>query len=195
MKYLEEYLGKEIPEDEFVFRRVSINTFIQPEPEHKLIMVKGFFRNEDGDGMSVDWERICNDPKITQTRDGHEEEDYGVVVISCFDLKRLRERILKVISDQEYNECHCSVKGFPMSLADLKRHKRDIFDKLSENAQKKIKKGLTLIREFLIDNNAFWVIPFNNSKLRDPPVGFNYSDKFTVKIREFFLSRGHEIPS
>ena len=145
--------------------------------------------------MSVDWERICYDPKISQTRDGRNEEEYGVIVISCFDLKGLRERVLRIINDQEYYNCHCLVKGIPMSLRKLKENKREIFNKLSTTEKIKIRSALMIIREYLIDSHAFWVIPFNTSDLRDPPEDFNYSDTFTEKIRDFFFSRGHRIPS
>lgn len=195
LEFLSKYFNNEIPEEDYIFRRVSLNTFLQSDPEHKLVVIKGFFRNEDGDGMSIDWERICNDPRITQTRDGRREEKYGVIVISCFDLKGLRDRVLKVINDQESYLCHCLVKGFPMSLRDLERSKIEIFNKLSDTVKKKIKSALIMIREYLIDNNAFWVIPFNTSDLREPPEDFNYSDLFTERIRKFFSSRGHQIPS
>lgn len=194
LEFLEKFLNKEIPEDEYIFRRVSLNTFLQVDPEHKLVIHKGFFRNEDGSGMSVDWEKICNDPRITQTREERKKEEYGVIVLSYFDLKRLKQRVLKVINDQENYDCHCSIKGFPMALKDLKKHKTEIFNNLSDDVQKKIKSVLIMIREHLIDN-AFWVIPFTASELRDPPEGFNYSDRFTEKIRYFFSSRRHQIPS
>lgn len=194
LEFLDEYFNKEIPEDDYIFRRVSLNTFLQSDPEHKLVIFKGFFRNKFGDGMSVDWERICNDPRVTQTRDGRNEDEYGVIVLSCFDLKRLRDRVFKVINDQENYNCHCSVKGIPMSPRDLKRYKREILNNLPISVQKKIKSVLMIIREYLIDN-TFWVIPFDTPDLDEPPPDFNYFDEFTDKIKEFFLTRGHQIPS
>ena len=107
LNFLEEYLNKKIPDEDFIFRRVSLEIFLQGQPEHKLEIQKGFFRNEKGDGMSVDWERVCNDPKITQTRDGEQREKYGVVVLSYFDIIReLRERVFRIKNDQKPYDCH-----------------------------------------------------------------------------------------
>lgn len=191
---LDEYFNKKIPEDEYIFRRVSLNTLLNSDPVHKLVIVKGFFKNEDGTGMSVDWERLCADPRVIQTRNGRCEADFGVIVISCFDLKNLKDRILRIMNDQIEYKCHCSIKGIPMSLRDLKIKKREIFNNLSITVRTNIKTALFMIREFLIDH-AYWVIPFNTDDLNNPPEGFNYSDSFTEKIRDFFISRGYQIPS
>lgn len=192
--FLTQYLNREIPEEDYIFRRVPLKLFLQSEPEHRLEIVKTIFRNERGDGMSVDWERICSDPRETQIMDGRNENDFGIVVLSYFDLKRLNERVLKIISDQINYDCHCLVKGIPMSLRALKKYKKEVYDRLSKDVQGKIKSVLMLIREFLIEN-AFWVIPLNHPHLKDPPSNFNYYDQFTDKIKEFFSSRGHPIPS
>jgi len=56
---LKEYLDKNIPDDEFVFRSVSLKLFIQGKPNHKLEMISGIFANEKGDGLSVDWEMFA----------------------------------------------------------------------------------------------------------------------------------------
>ena len=101
INFLKEYLNKEIPTDEYIFRRVPLELFRQSQPEHRLEINKSFFRNEYGDGMSLDWERICSDPVITQTRDNRLAENFGVVVLSYFDIKRdLHEGTLKIINDQ-----------------------------------------------------------------------------------------------
>ena len=195
LKLLKEYLNKEIPDDDYIFRRVPLNIFLQVLPEHRLEIDKRFFRNEEGDGMSVDWERICNDPTITQIRDGREAKDYGVIVLNYFDIKKeLHKGVLKVISDQLNYDCHCLAKGIPMSPQSLKEKKRELYDKLSKQEQAKMKSVLMRIRECLVDN-AFWVIPLNNPELMNPPLEFNYSEKFTDKIREFFSTREHPIPS
>jgi len=195
LKLLAEYLNKEIPNDDYFFRRVPLKIFLQVQPEHRLEIHKGFFRNEKGDGMSVDWETICNDPTITQTRDGKEANEYGIVVLSYFDIKKeLREGVLKVISDQINYDCHCLAKGIPMSSMSLREKKRELYDKLSEKEMAKMKSVLIRIRECLVDN-AFWVIILKNPKLKSPPLEFNYSETFTNKIKEFFDTRGFPIPS
>ena len=81
-----------------------------------------------------------------------------------------------------------------MSPQSLKEKKRELYDKLSKQEEAKIKSALISIRECLLDN-AFWVIPLNNPELMSPPTQFNYSEKFTDKVREFFSTRGHPIPS
>lgn len=188
------YLNEEIPDKDYIFRRVPLKTFIQVLPEHRLEIDKSFFRNEHGDGMSVDWERICNDPTITQTRDGKKAKDYGVVVLSYSDIKReLHKGVLKVISDQLNYDCHCLAKGIPMSLQSLREKKKELFEKLTEPEQAKMKSALIIIRECLMDN-AFWVLPLNNPDLMNPPPEFNYSEKLTDNIRDFFITRGHPIP-
>lgn len=193
-EFLKKFLNQEIPDDEFIFRRVSLNQFINGKPKHRLALVRGIFRNEYGDGMSVDWERICQDPSITQTREGGDPNKYGVVVLSIFDMKNSNEHSFEVISDQIRYPAHCLVKRIPMSLSELKKKKRNEFDQLSEEERSSRDSLLMAIREFLC-KNAFWVITLRSPKLKEPPLDSSYSDNFTEKIRELFSTRGHQIPT
>ncbi len=194
LNLLKEYLNKEIPVDDYIFRRVPLNIFLQFQPEHRLMIDKSFFRNERGAGMSVDWERICDNPTITQTRDGRKANEFGVIVLSYFDIKKeLHEQDLKIISDQIDYDCHCLVKGFPMSLMSLKKQKKEIYDKLSENEMAKIRSALISIRECLVDY-AFWIITLEHPESVSPPPEYNYSEELTDKIKTFFSTRGHSIP-
>ncbi len=190
---LKKYLNREIPNDEFIFRRVHINLFIQQRPHHRLEIVTGIFRNEQGDGMSVDWERIEPDPNITQTRDGRDPSDFGVVVMSIFDIKD-SDHNLQVISDQNPYPAHSLVKGIPMPLNILKREYREDFDKLSDRERSIKDSRLLAIRKFLC-KKAFWIKELNHDDLKDPPSDFNYQDEFKDRIEFFFCDRGHPIPS
>ncbi|MBA7679197.1 hypothetical protein ES703_87480 [subsurface metagenome] len=192
--FLKDYLNKEIPNEEFVFRRVPLNIFLDGRPIHRLDISTQIFRNEKGGGMSIDWERICNDPKETQTRGGKDLKTHGVVVLSVYDIKKHNEYLLRVINDQNDYPCHCIVRGIPMSLNQLRKFKKKEFKKLSSIDKSSRDSLLLAIREYL-RKNAFWVIPLRSSRLKDPPPEFNYNDKFTERIEEFFTTRQHPIPS
>lgn len=191
---LKEYLNKEIPEEDFVFRRVPLSLFLQGRPNHTLDIVPQIFRNERGDGMSVDWERICHDPQTTQIRDGRDPNTNGVIGLSVLEIKKFPECELRVINDQVIYSCHCLLKGIPMSLKQLKKLKREIFDKLSSEEKTEIQSSLIAIREHLCEH-AFWIIPLIGPKLKSLKPGFNYSDHLTEVVRDFFQSRNHKIPS
>lgn len=187
---LTKFLNKEIPNEDYIFRRVPLNIFLQGRPNHRLDMVPQIFRNEGGEGMSVDWERICNDPKITQTRNGKKAEDFGVVVLSYLDVKKFPKQDLKVINDQIGYDCHCSLTGIPTSKNILKEQDKELFKSLSNEQKGKIKSLLVAIREHLVEH-AFWVITLRSPEIKNSPPDFHYSDK----IKEFFLTRKHPIPS
>ena len=140
-------------------------------------------------------------PQSEEDKNGRMSWDQTAVLIAVkgyenyFDIKKeLHKGVLKVINDQFNYDCHCLAKGIPMSLPSLKEKKKEFFDKLSKQEKVKIKSALLSIRECLLDN-AFWVLPLNNPELMSPPTQFNYSEKFTDKVREFFSTRGHPIPS
>ena len=99
-KLLKKFLNKEIPDDDYIFRRVPLSIFLECRPDHKFVICPQFFRNENGDGMSVDWERLCKDPKVTQTRNGKQPDTHGIIFLSVFDVKKFREQLLKIINDQ-----------------------------------------------------------------------------------------------
>lgn len=193
-EFLKEFLNKEIPDEEFIFRRVPLNLFLNEKPIHRLGIVRGMFRNKKGDGMSADWERITPDPIITQTRDGRDPSKFGVVVLSVFDIKNTNNYTFKVINDQFPYPAHCLVEGIPMSLDTLKKDYRNEFDQLSDEERSAMDSLLVGIREYLCDQ-AFWVTPLRNPKLRDPPPEFDYYSSFSDKIKKFFTIRGHPIPS
>ena len=193
-KFLTEFLNKEIPDEDYIFRRVPLNIFLQGRPDHRLDMVPQIFRNEKGGGISVDWERICNDPKITQTRDGKKAENFGVVVLSYFDVKKFPQRPLKVINDQINYDCHCSLKGIPMSKNTLKKLDRELYDSLSNEQKGRLRSIVVALREYLVEK-AFWIITLRSPKIKNPPPDFNYSDNFTEKIKDFFSTREHLNPS
>ncbi len=199
LKILAKYLNRDIPNDDYVFRRIEISKFLECNPKHKLEMFPNFFRNEKGNGMSVDWERICNDPKTTQTRGKIEKNhtNYGVAVLSVFDIKNVPNQVLRVVSDQKGYDCHCLVnEGFPMSKTQLKKRKKEEYAKLSDQEKTRLKLLLIRIREHLCDN-AFWIIPINHPELSDPMPNFNYYNKIieNERIREFFSTRNHPRPS
>lgn len=193
---LNSYLNKEIPDKDYIFRRVPLNVFLEGRPEHKLDIVPQIFRNEKGTDMSVDWERICIDPRITQTRDDKNADENGVVVLSYFDVKKFNQHLLKVISDQIGYDCHCSLTGIPMSLSILKKIHRKKYDSLSIDEKRRIDTLLLAIREHLVEN-SFWIITLKNSKLKNPPHEFNYAEKVhnNIQIKNFFLTRKHPIPT
>ena len=188
---LDRFLNKEIPDKDFVFRRVFIKAFTDSdEVEHLLSMVSSFFGNRDGDGMSVDWEHICKDPKTTQMRDDRNPSEFGVIVMSVFDVKKSPDT-LNIISDQKYYKEHCLITGIPRSKRKLKQFKKD--GEISEEEYKEKNLILISIRRFL-KRKAFWVIPFEEEGLDNPPSNFNYFELFTERIKHFFISRNHNIP-
>ncbi len=191
---LKKWKNKEINEEEFVFRRVHKEIFISQRPDHRLKTTQSMFRNEKGDGMSVDWEKICSDPHTTQTRNVNPPENYGVVVLSVFDMQSHPKYKLEIINDQIGYDCHCLVKGIPMSLKNFQIFKRNDYDLLSEEDRNLYASKLLDIREHLREN-AFWIIPINNPDIPDPPLGFDYYEEFTESIKNFFKSRGHSIPT
>ncbi len=193
-RLLRKWKNKELNQEEFVFRRVALGIFLSGRPNHRLKTTESMFRNEKGDGMSVDWEKICSDPSITRTRDKENPENYGVVVLSVFDMQKHPIYKLKIINDQEGYDCHCLVTGIPMSLKQFKKLKDEEYNLLSDEEKNFWASKLLAIREHLRDN-AFWIIPINNLKLDDLEPGFNYFEEFTERIKKFFVSRGHSIPT
>lgn len=192
--FLRKRKNKELNPKEFVFRRVALGVFLSGRPNHRLDTTVSMFRNEKGDGMSVDWERLCSDPMITQTRDKENPENYGVVVLSVFDIQNHPIYELKIINDQKGYDCHCLVPGIPMSLKQLKQLKKGEYNLLSDEDKNFWASKLLSIREYLKDI-TYWIIPINNPKLNDPHTEFNYDEEFTERIKDFFLSRGHLIPT
>lgn len=192
--HLEKWKNKELTQEEFVFRRVAFGIFLSGRPNHRLKTTESMFRNEKGDGMSVDWERLCSDPSITQTRDKENPENYGVVVLSVFDIQKHPIYELKIINDQKGYDCHCLVTGIPMSLKQFKKLREAEYNLLSDEEKNVWASKLLAIREHLKDN-AFWIIPINDPKLDNPKPEFNYLEEFTERIKVFFTSRGHTIPT
>ena len=192
-EYLTKFLNKEIPNEDYIFRRVALNIYLESRPDHRLDMAPQIFRNE-GKEMSVDWERICSDPKITQTRDGKKAEGFGVVVLRISDVKKCPQQVLKVINNQIDYDCHCSLIGIPMSKNRLKEQDKELYKSLSDEQKGRIKSLLVAIREHLVEH-AFWIITLKSPEIKNSPPDFNSSDKFKDSAKEFFLTRKHPIPS
>ncbi len=193
-EFLDLKKNKELNKEEFVFRRIPLGIFLSGRPNHRLETTESMFRNEKGDGMSVDWEGLCSDPSITQTRYKENPENFGVVVLSIFDMQTHPIYNLRTINDQEGYDCHCLVTGIPMSLKQFKKLREAEYNLLSNEEKNFRASKLLAIREHLRDN-AFWIIPLTNLKLDDIKLGFNYFEQFTERIKEFFTSRGHSIPT
>ena len=182
-----------IPNNSFVFRRVPLKLFLNTNPPHRLKIVKAILMNENGDGMSVDWEEICKAPSITQTRGGKDPVKYGVVVLSYSDITaEAGEQILYIINDKIEYDCHCLVKGYPMSPDVLKEKKTELYDRIKDNVRRKIRSAYVEKREILL-HCTFWIISLHDKDLKNPPKGFNQN--LTPTMKDFFKSRNHKIPS